>query len=80
MCSAAKPAGEKKIFVSLPMRKKPVKALEGGRSRVLGGWRHAMGAGKAHQARNQDADCDPSYVHQHMQEETGLGNTKWEKV
>ena len=25
-----------------------------------------MGAGKAHQARNQDADCDPSYVHQHM--------------
>ena len=30
MRSTAKPAGEKKIFVRLTMRKKPVKALEGG--------------------------------------------------
>ena len=45
-----------------------------------------MGAGKAHQARNQDADCDLSYVHQHMlrQRRNWVGKhqqgVKWEKV
>ena len=87
MRSTAKPAGEKKIFVRLTMRKKPVKALEGGQEQSIrgdGGTQWGRVRLTKPVIRMQIA-THLTFINICLgKEETGLGNTrrgvKWEKV